>query len=840
MEKNFNPKKEKEIYDEWLKNDYFLPSEEGEPFSMVLPPPNVTGILHMGHTLINTIYDITSRFKRMNGYSVLLIPGLDHASIATEGKVVDKIKPKTKIELGREEFLKEAWRWKEHHESIILDQSKSIGLSADWSRYMFTLDPEPARIVEHIFIDFYKKGYIYRGERLVNWCTHCKTTISDAEVVHEENSGKIWHFKYKIKDSTETIEIATTRPETILGDTAVAVNPEDERYKHLVGKIVIIPIVNREVTIVADSYVDKDFGTGAVKVTPAHDFNDNEIASRHSLKLINIMNDDGSINNIHDQFENLDRYDARKKIIKMLDEIGQFAGEKDINNSLGCHDRCNSVVEPLSKLQWFVKMEELAKPALDIYKNNEIKFMPPRHGKTYTHWLENIKDWCISRQLWWGHRIPVFYCSCGHENIISSSHEKICENCGSKDLVQDEDVLDTWFSSAFWPFSTMGWPDGEDFKKFFPTKALVTGYDILFFWVVRMIFSSISQTGKVPFDTVIFNGLIRDEQGRKFSKQLGNGVDPLEVIEKYGADSLRITLIMGNALGADQRFSLAKVETNRNFLNKIWNAARFVHLKISENSENDKKIGKADLWILSKLNKTIEEVTRNMENYEFGIALENLYSFIWEDYCDYYIELSKIDLNPKVLKEVLFSILKLMHPFAPFITEEIYKSFGFKTLNFEQWPPTSVLEESGFENIKTGIKAIRNLRAEMNVPLSQKIKLVLITDDQTHFSEFLKYFALAGVKETLINEKFNENSVSVRIDKAIIYLEDLFDEEKEIERLEKEIEHLEKEVERAKNKLSNEGFILKAKESLIEAEKEKLLKYEEALEKAHERLKIWR
>ena len=839
MEKNFNPKKEKEIYEQWLEKKYFLPSEVGEPFSMILPPPNVTGVLHMGHTLINTIYDITSRYKRMKGFSVLLIPGLDHASIATEGKVVDKIKPKTKIELGREGFLKEAWKWKEDHESIILDQSKAIGLSADWSRYMFTLDPEPARVVEHIFIDFYKKGYIYRGERLVNWCTHCKTTISDAEVIHEENNSKIWHFKYKIKDSIKTIEIATTRPETILGDTAVAVNPDDERYKDLVGKTVIIPIVNREVVIIADGYVDKDFGTGAVKVTPAHDFNDNEMASRHNLKLINIMNDDGSINNIHEEFENLDRYEARKKIIKMLDGLGQFVEEKDIKNSLGCHDRCGSVVEPLSKLQWFVKMEHLAKPAIDVYKNNEIKFLPPRHGKTYAHWLENIKDWCISRQLWWGHRIPVFYCKCGHENIISSKHEKVCEKCAGKDLVQDEDVLDTWFSSAFWPFSTMGWPDGEDFKRFFPTKTLVTGYDILFFWVVRMIFSSISQTGKIPFDTVVFNGLIRDEQGRKFSKQLGNGVDPLVPIERYGADALRITLIMGNALGADQRFSLSKVEINRNFLNKIWNAARFVHLKIEENSKESDSYSKADLWILSRLNKTIEEATRNMENYEFGIALECLYSFIWEDYCDYYIEMSKIDLNIKVLKEVLISILKLMHPFAPFITEEIYQSFGFESLNIEKWPSTQTLDEPGFENIKTGIKAIRNLRAEMNVPPSKKIKLILITEDESHFSEFLPYFSLAGAKETLINKEFDISSVSIRINKAIIYLEDLFDKEKEIARLEKEIKDLEQEVKRAKNKLSNEGFISKAKPNLIEQEKEKLLKYEEALKKAEERLKVW-
>ncbi|MCL2610737.1 MAG: valine--tRNA ligase [Defluviitaleaceae bacterium] len=841
MDKNFNPKKEKQIYDMWCENGYFKPNNSGEPFSMILPPPNITGKLHMGHALNATIYDIITRFKRMQGYSVLLVPGSDHASIATEGKVVEAIKPKSKKEIGREAFLERAWEWKEEYGNAIANQFEAIGLSADWSRECFTLDEERSKIVEEIFISFYKKGYIYRGEKLINWCTHCKTTISDAEVIHQENNGKIWHFAYKIKDSNETIQIATTRPETILGDTAVAVNPEDERYKHLLGKIVIIPIVNREVEIIADSYVDKDFGTGAVKITPAHDFNDNDIASRHNIEQINIMNDDGMINNVHPEFENLERYEARKKIIEMLSELGQFIKEENIENSIGRHDRCNTVVEPLNKLQWFVKMEELAKSALEVYKNGEIEFLPARYGKTYSHWLENIKDWCISRQLWWGHRIPAYFCECGHINIIVSSDEKVCKKCNSKNLTQDEDVLDTWFSSAFWPFSTLDWPDGDYFKKFYPTKTLITGYDIIFFWVVRMVFSSISETGKIPFDKVVINGLVRDEQGRKFSKSLGNGVDPVEIINEYGADALRVTLMIGTALGADQRFSASKVETNRNFLNKIWNAARFVQMK--QNEEISVAYSPADKWILTRLNKTIQEVTKNIENYEFGLALETLHSFIWEDYCDYYIEMSKIYLNSQVLKDVLFAILKLMHPFAPFITEEIAKSFGKDSLVISEWPLFDKnLSHTGedLENIKTGIKAIRNLRAELNVPPSQKIKLILVTDEPKQFEEYTPYFSLAGAKETVINGNFDENSVSVRINKAIIYLEDLFDKEKEIERLEKEIKTLEDEVKRAIGKLANEGFISKAKPQLIEEERAKLAKYEEALIKAKERLQtLW-
>ncbi|MCL1925440.1 MAG: valine--tRNA ligase [Defluviitaleaceae bacterium] len=852
MDKNFDPKKEKEIYEKWLKKGYFQPFEYGKSFSMVLPPPNITGILHMGHALNATIYDITARFKRMQGYSVLLLPGSDHASISTEAKVVEAIKPKSKKDIGREAFLKRAWEWKEEYGNIITNQFKTLGLSADWSRERFTLDDGLSELVEKVFISFYKKGHIYRGEKLINWCTHCKTTISDAEVVHSENKGKLWHFEYKIKESEETIKIATTRPETILGDVAVAVNPEDERYKHLIGKTVIIPIVNREVKIIEDSYVDKDFGTGAVKITPAHDFNDNELAARHELEQINIMNDDGSINGIHPEFENLDRYEARVKIIKILEELGQFVKEEDIENSIGTHDRCNTVVEPLNKLQWFVKMDKLAAPALDAYESKLIEFIPSRYGKTYAHWLENIKDWCISRQLWWGHRIPAYTCECGHISIIASKDEKVCEECGGDELTQDEDVLDTWFSSAFWPFSTLDFPNGRDFFRFFPTETLITGYDIIFFWVVRMVFSSISETGKVPFNKVIINGLIRDEQGRKFSKSLGNGVDPVEVVKEYGADALRITLIMGSALGSDQRFSLSKVETSRNFLNKIWNAARFVKMKEPEEVQL-KCYFPSDRWLISKLNKIINEVTENMEKYEFGLALETLYGFIWEDYCDYYIEMSKItidgtnaSLNVLVLRDVLFELLKLMHPFAPFITEEIRNSFGKKSLVVSEFPLFNKqldfldysVEEKKIEIIKVGIKAIRNLRAELNVPNSQKIKLILVTEDPEYFKDCIQYFSLANVKETVINGNFNEDSVSVRIDKAIIYLEDLFDKEKEIERLRKEVENLENEVERAASKLSNEGFINKAKPYLIQEERLKLSKYEEALKNAKERLQL--
>ena len=704
LAKNYDPSiVEDRIYQNWLDKGYFHAEVDKtkKPFTIVIPPPNITGHLHMGHALDNTMQDILIRWKRMQGYNALWVPGTDHAAISTEVKIVNKMREEglTKEDIGREGFLKRAWAWKEEYGSTILNQLKKLGSSCDWERERFTMDAGLSDAVLTVFCKLYEKGYIYQGEKLINWCPTCQTTISDAEVEHEDKQGGFWHIKYPIKGTDRFLEFATTRPETMLGDTAIAVHPDDERYKDIVGKVCVVPFVNREIPIIADEYVDMEFGTGVVKITPAHDPNDFEVGERHNLPKINILNDDGTINANGGKFEGMDRYDARKQIVEELDEMGLFIRKEEINHAVGVHDRCHTVIEPLIKKQWFVKMEELAKPALDAYYNKDLKFVPDRFGKIYTHWLEDIHDWCISRQLWWGHRIPAYYCECG-EVIVSKEAPKTCPKCGSTNIKQDEDCLDTWFSSALWPFSTLGWPEQtEELKHFYPTSVLVTGFDIIFFWVVRMVFSAMEQMGEVPFKTVLIHGLVRDEQGRKMSKSLGNGIDPLEVIKDYGADALRLTLITGNAPGNDMRFYYSRMDNSRNFGNKLWNAARFVmmHIGDSEPKLDKSKLTSADKWILSKVNTLAKEVTDNLDNYELGIAVQKVYDFIWDEYCDWYIEMVKPRLYNEedetreaalwTLKTVLINALKMLHPFEPFITEEIFTSIQSEeeTIMLSKW-----------------------------------------------------------------------------------------------------------------------------------------------------------
>jgi len=873
MEKNYNPKVvEERLYKNWLEEKYFHAEvdKSKEPYSIVIPPPNITGQLHMGHALNGTIQDILIRFKRMQGYNVLWLPGTDHASISTELKLVEQLagEGKTKEEIGREEFLKRAWKWKEEYGGIIVEQFKKLGLSCDWDRERFTLDEGLSDAVTEVFIKLYEKGYIYRGERLVNWCPNCETTISDAEVEHKENSGTLWYMKYKIVGTDEYLTFATTRPETLLGDTAVAVNPDDERYKAYIGKSVMVPIVNREIKIIADEYVEKDFGTGVVKITPAHDPNDFEVGERHNLLKINIMNDDGTLNESAGKYQGLDRYDARKKIIEEFKSLGLFVKEEGINNSVGTHERCNHTIEPLIKLQWFVKMEEMSKPALEALKKEELNFVPERFGKIYSNWLENIKDWCISRQLWWGHRIPAYYCNSCEHVVISKTKPEKCEKCNEVNLTQDEDTLDTWFSSALWPFSTLGWPnETEDLKHFFPTNVLVTSYDIIFFWVVRMVFSSIEQTGQQPFKDVLIHGLLRDAEGRKMSKSLGNGINPLDIIEQYGTDSLRLTLITGNSAGNDQRFSLEKVEANRNFLNKIWNATRFMLMNFEEESIDDIEISLEELtmpdkWILSKLNTLTKEVTTNMENYELGIAVQKIYDFVWDEYCDWYIEIIKPRLYNKedntrnaalwTLKEVLVNSLKLLHPYMPFITEEIFTSVQSKekTILFSKWQEYKdelnfKNEEDEIEDMKTAVKNIRNVRAEMNVVPSKKVNITVVSADKRTreiFEKSKSYFEiLARASGVVIQEEksgIDKDAVSVVIPNGVIYmpLTELIDMEKELLRLKKEKKKLEDEVERASKKLINKGFLDKAPEHLIKEEEDKKTKYEEMLRQVNVQL----
>lgn len=872
IEKTYNPQNvEQKLYDRWLEKDYFhaVIDHDKEPFTIVIPPPNITGQLHMGHALDNTMQDILIRFKRMQGYCTLWLPGTDHASIATEAKIVEKMAQEgiKKEDIGREAFLERAWAWKRQYGNRIVEQLKKLGSSCDWKRERFTMDEGLSKAVLEVFVRLYEKGLIYRGEKIINWCPKCGTSISDAEVEYEEKDGHFWHIRYPIKDSDEFLEVATTRPETMLGDTAVAVHPDDERYKHLIGKTVILPLVNREIPIIADTYVERDFGTGVVKITPAHDPNDFEVGLRHNLEVINIMNDDATINENGGKYQGLDRYEARKQVVRDLEEQGYLVAIKPHKHNVGSCYRCSTVIEPRVSRQWFVKMKPLAKPAIEAVKSGKIKFVPERFAKIYFNWMENIQDWCISRQLWWGHRIPAYYCSdCGEMMVAKSAPEK-CSKCGSTNLKQDEDVLDTWFSSALWPFSTLGWPEmTEDLKYFYPTNVLVTGYDIIFFWVARMIFSGLEQMGKEPFKYVLIHGLVRDAQGRKMSKSLGNGIDPLDVIEKYGTDALRYALTAGTSPGNDMRFSEEKLEASRNFANKIWNAFRFVMMNFDDDIDfskvDEKNYTVADKWILSRINTVAREVTENLEKFELGIGLSKIYEFIWEEFCDWYIELVKPRLYDReakgrlealyVLNKVLTSSMKLLHPFMPFITEEIYGHLitDDESIVISKWPeytegvlyPT---EEKIMGFIMESVRGIRNIRAEMNVPVSRKSKAIFVTQDEL-ITKVIKeetstFGRLASISESYVAKDktgISNDAVAVVVHGAEIYLplEDLIDIDKEIERLKKEEENLKKELERVNKKLANEEFVRKAPAAVVDSEKEKLKKYTEMYEKVIERL----
>ncbi|BDR79215.1 valine--tRNA ligase [Clostridium tetani] len=869
--KTYDPKEfEERIYKMWEEGEYFTPKvdKDKKPYTIVMPPPNITGKLHLGHALDNSMQDFLIRVKRMQGYSTLWLPGQDHASIATEVKVENELL-KTglkKKEMGREAFLEKVWEWSEEYRGRIRDQLKKLGSSADFTRESFTMDDNLDKAVRAVFVKLYEEGLIYKGNRIVNWCPKCMTALSDAEIEYEENYGNFWHIKYPLVDSEEYLEIATTRPETMLGDTAVAVNPNDERYKHLIGKKLMLPLVNREIPIVADDYVDVEFGTGAVKITPAHDPNDYEVGKRHDLEEIIVMNENGTINELGGKYSGMDRYEARKAIVEDLKKEGFLVKVKEHIHNVSCHDRCNTIIEPMISKQWYVKMKELAKPAIEVVKSGEIKFVPERFDKTYFNWMENIQDWCISRQLWWGHRIPVWYCKDCGETIVSLEEAKKCSKCSSENLIQDEDVLDTWFSSALWPFSTLGWPDKtEDLEYFYPTDVLVTGYDIIFFWVARMIFSGLHNMKEVPFKTVLIHGIVRDSEGKKMSKSLGNGVDPLEVIDKYGADALRFMLITGNAPGNDIRFYEERVESARNFANKIWNASRYVMMNLDKNLMEKYKDCKdyniADKWILSRLNEVIKEVTDNIEKFELGMASQKVYDFMWSEFCDWYIELSKPVLYGEdekakgvtfnVLFNVLTSGLKLLHPIMPFITEEIFINIQEeeKTITTSKWPEfkeelKNEVVEKKMSHVIEAIKAIRNVRTEMDVPPSRKAKIMIYAlDGIDAFKDGKIYFEkLASASEVeFLNSKEEapENAVSAVTKGAEIYIPlfDLVDLEKEMERLNKEREKLEKEIERVDKKLSNENFVKKAPEAVVNEEKAKGEKYKEMLEAVLERIK---
>ncbi len=872
FEKNYNPHEiEDRLYEKWLEKGYFHAevNEDKEPFTIVIPPPNITGQLHMGHALDNTLQDILIRFKRMQGYEALWVPGTDHASIATEAKIVEKMREEgvTKEDIGRDGFLERAWDWKKQYGGKIVSQLKKMGSSLDWERERFTLDEGCSHAVKDVFVKLFDKGAIYRGERIINWCPHCLTSISDAEVEYEEQPGKFWHLRYKLTDGSGYVELATTRPETMLGDTAVAVNPADDRYKDLVGKTVILPLVNKEIPIVADDYVDMEFGTGVVKITPAHDPNDFEVGQRHDLPIVNCMTDDAKITEDFPKYAGMDRFEARDAIIKDLEAEGALVKIEDHVHNVGTCYRCHTTIEPRVSMQWFVHMDELAKPAIEAVKNGDTKFIPKHFEKTYFHWLENIKDWCISRQLWWGHRIPAFYCDeCG-EMVVTKEDNPVCPKCG-KPMRQDPDTLDTWFSSALWPFSVLGWPEEtEEMKYFYPTDVLVTGYDIILFWVIRMMFSGIEHTGQVPFKHVLIHGLVRDSQGRKMSKSLGNGIDPLEIIEEYGADALRFTLITGNAPGNDMRFYMERVEASRNFANKVWNASRFIQMNMPEDGiDLDKKpenFTDADKWILSKANKVTKDVTDNMDKYEIGIAADKIYNFIWEEFCDWYIEMVKPRLyNDEdetkyaalwTLQKVLIDSLKLLHPYMPFITEEIFCNLQDKeeSIMISDWPVFTdefnfEEEEAAVELIKEAVRSIRNVRSEMNVPPSKKAKVFVVSTDANVREIFEKgevFFATLGyASEVVIQEDktdIDDNAVSVVIPNANIYIPfaELVDIDKEIERLEKEVERLDKELARVNGMLSNENFVSKAPEAKINEEKEKKAKYEQMKEQVETQLK---
>ncbi len=869
----YNPKDmEEKIYSHWESQGYFKPeiNPKGDPYTIVMPPPNITGQLHLGHAFDGTLQDILTRWKRMQGYAALWLPGTDHASIATEVKVVEKIRQeedRTKEEIGREEFLNRAWDWATEYKGRITNQFKKLGASCDWSRERFTMDEGCSEAVKEAFVRLYDKGLIYRGSRIINWCPDCKTALSDAEVEYSEQQGHFWHIRYPIKDSDEYVIVATTRPETMLGDSGVAVNPEDQRYKHLVGKTVILPLVNREIPIVADDYVDMEFGTGVVKMTPAHDPNDFEVGLRHNLEQIRVMNDDASMNELAGKYEGLDRYEARKQIVEDLREFGLLEKIEGHDHNVGSCYRCDTTVEPIISSQWFVDMKPLAEPAIEAVKNKSTNFVPDRFSKIYFNWMENIKDWCISRQLWWGHRIPAYYCQDCGEVMVAKEKPTSCTKCQSHNIYQDEDVLDTWFSSALWPFSTLGWPnDTEDLKKHYPTNVLVTAYDIIFFWVARMIFSGIEQMGETPFKDVYIHGLIRDSQGRKMSKSLGNGINPLEVIKEYGADVLRFTIVTGNAPGNDIRWSDDKIIANRNFANKIWNASRFVMMNIHEDTFEQESLAlenleNADKWIISRLNKITSEITDNMEKYEMGIAAQKLYDFIWNEFCDWYIELVKSRLynkdggNSKIAAQytlafVLKNALKLLHPFMPFITEEIYTHLVDEdTIMKAVWPVYNEKfnfqkEEEEIELVMDIIKSVRNIRAEMNVVPSKKAEILIVAKDQAIEQVILNgkgyIMSLANATDVRVLNKSQvpDNVASSVISGGEIFipLADLIDKEKEIERLNKEKAYLEKEVDRVNKKLANEGFVKKAPQKIIDEEKAKKEKYETMLQNVIEML----
>ena len=874
LEKNYNPSEiEDRLYHKWLEKKYFHAevNRDKKPFTIVMPPPNITGKLHMGHALDNTMQDIIIRFKRMQGYEALWIPGTDHASISTEVKVTNALKEEgiDKHELGREGFLKRTWEWKKEYGGTITSQLKKIGSSCDWDRERFTMDEGCSKAVQEVFIKLYEKGLIYKGSRIVNWCPVCNTSISDAEVEHEEQAGHFWHINYPVVgEPGRYVEIATTRPETLLGDSALAVNPDDERYTDLVGKEVELPLTDRTIPIIADPYVDKDFGTGVVKITPAHDPNDFEVGKRHNLPEINILNDDATINNLGGKYAGMDRYEARKAMVADLDALGLLVRVEDHTHNVGTHDRCKTTVEPMIKQQWFVKMDELIKPAVEGVKNGDIELIPASMDKTYYNWTDNIRDWCISRQLWWGHRIPAYYCKDCGEMTVSRDKVCTCPKCGSTNVEQDPDTLDTWFSSALWPFSTLGWPDKTpELDYFYPTDVLVTGYDIIFFWVIRMIFSGYEHMGRKPFGKVLFHGLVRDDQGRKMSKSLGNGIDPLEVIDKYGADALRYTLITGNAPGNDMRFYWSRVEASRNFANKVWNASRFIMMndpdnKIKATDERPANLTDADKWILSKMNGLIKEVTDNMEKYELGIAVAKLNDFIWEEFCDWYIEMVKPRLYNDAdetktaaiwtLKTVLIDALKLLHPYMPFITEEIFCNIQDEeeSIMISSWPVYDeannfAAEEKAIETIKEAVRNIRNLRADMNVAPSRKALVYVVTaseDVKNIFNNSLGFFGtLAYASEVKVQADkagIPEDAVSTVIPDAVIYIPfaELVDIDKEIERLKKEEGRLQGEIKRCNGMLNNEKFTSKAPQAKIDEEKAKLIKYTQMLEQVTERL----
>ena len=874
LEKNYNPSEiEDRLYHKWLEKKYFHAevNRDKKPFTIVMPPPNITGKLHMGHALDNTMQDIIIRFKRMQGYEALWIPGTDHASISTEVKVTNALKEEgiDKHELGREGFLKRTWEWKKEYGGTITSQLKKIGSSCDWDRERFTMDEGCSKAVQEVFIKLYEKGLIYKGSRIVNWCPVCNTSISDAEVEHEEQAGHFWHINYPVVgEPGRYVEIATTRPETLLGDSALAVNPDDERYTDLVGKEVELPLTDRTIPIIADPYVDKEFGTGVVKITPAHDPNDFGVGKRHNLPEINILNDDATINNLGGKYAGMDRYEARKAMVADLDALGLLVRVEDHTHNVGTHDRCKTTVEPMIKQQWFVKMDELIKPAVEGVKNGDIELIPASMDKTYYNWTDNIRDWCISRQLWWGHRIPAYYCKDCGEMTVSRDKVCTCPKCGSTNVEQDPDTLDTWFSSALWPFSTLGWPDKTpELDYFYPTDVLVTGYDIIFFWVIRMIFSGYEHMGKKPFGKVLFHGLVRDDQGRKMSKSLGNGIDPLEVIDKYGADALRYTLITGNAPGNDMRFYWSRVEASRNFANKVWNASRFIMMndpdnKIKATDARPANLTDADKWILSKMNGLIKEVTDNMEKYELGIAVAKLNDFIWEEFCDWYIEMVKPRLYNDAdetktaaiwtLKTVLIDALKLLHPYMPFITEEIFCNIQDEeeSIMISSWPvydeaDNFAAEEKAIETIKEAVRNIRNLRADMNVAPSRKALVYVVTaseDVKNIFNNSLGFFGtLAYASEVKVQADkagIPEDAVSTVIPDAVIYIPfaELVDIDKEIERLKKEEGRLQGEIKRCNGMLNNERFTSKAPQAKIDEEKAKLVKYTQMLEQVTERL----